>query len=306
MMDSIANFLSSDIRTATPLLLAALGLVFSERAGIVNIGTEGFMLAGALLGTVGSYYSGSVWVGALLAIATSMLFALVFAFFTVTIRASQIVVGTAMNIFAGGFTITLNRLFFGTATKLPTIDVFNKTPIPLLSKLPLIGEPLFNQSIPVYLAFLAVPVAWFVLQKTNIGLKTRAVGENPKACDTVGINVFRVRYGAILFSGLMAGFAGAFISMGQLTFFTEGMVAGRGFMALAVCVFGNYTPVGVMIAALLFGAGDALQYRLQALNMGIPYQFLVMLPYLITIAALCTLVRKSNKPASSAVAYCKE
>ncbi|MEG1449002.1 MAG: ABC transporter permease, partial [Oscillospiraceae bacterium] len=168
------------------------------------------------------------------------------------------------------------------------------------------GEALFNQSIPVYLAFLAVPVAWFVLQKTNIGLKIRAVGENPKACDTVGINVYRTRYMTVLYSGLMAGLAGAFVSMGQLSFFSEGMVAGRGFMALAAVVFGNYTPVGVMIASLVFGAGESLQYRLQALNTGIPYQFLVMLPYLITVVAICLLVRKSRKPASSAVPYVKE
>ena len=306
MIDFINNFLASDIRTATPLMLAALGLVFSERAGIVNIGTEGLMLTGALLGTVGSYYSGSVWVGALFAIGGSMLLALIFSFFTVTLKADQIVVGTALNIFAVGFTITINRLIFGGITTLPVLDVYHKLRIPLLSNIPLIGASLFNQSIPVYLALLSVPLAWFILNKSNLGLKLRAVGENPRACDTVGINVFKIRYGAILFSGAMSGLAGSFISMGQLTFFTEGMVAGRGFMALAVCVFGNYSPIGVLFAALLFGASDALQYRLQAMDIGVPYQFLVILPYVITIVALCMLVRRSNKPASSAVPYSKE
>lgn len=306
MMNFINNFIASDIRTATPLLLAALGLVFSERAGIVNIGTEGLMLTGALLGTVGSFYSGSVWVGTIVAILGTVLLALVFSFFTVTLKADQTVVGTALNILAGGLTITLNRIIFGGSTTVPVIDVYDKVPIPLLSKIPYLGESLFSQSIPVYIAFLFVPIAWFVLNKCNIGLKIRAVGENPKACDTVGINVFKVRYGAILFSGVMSGLAGAFISMGQLNFFTEGMVAGRGFMALAVCVFGNYSPIGVLLAALLFGASDALQYRLQAMSVGIPYQFLVMLPYIITVVALCILVRKSRKPACSAIPYIKE
>ncbi|MDF2674321.1 MAG: inner-rane translocator [Clostridiales bacterium] len=294
MIDVITSFLASDIRTATPILIAALGLVFSERAGIVNIGTEGFMLIGALFGVLGSYWSGSVLIGVFLAIVVTMIFSWIFAFFTITIRADQTVVGTAINIFASGLTITLNRVVFGLSTSVPKIDVFDKVAIP------------FNQSIPVYITLLAVPVAWFVLQKTNIGLKIRAVGEHPKACDTVGINVKKVRYQAVLFSGLMIGFAGSFVSMGQLSFFTEGMVSGRGFMALAAVVFGNYTPGGALFAALVFGAGDALSYRLQAANTGIPYQFLTMLPYLITVMAICMMIRKSNKPAASAVAYTKE
>ena len=306
MIDTITSFLASDIRTATPILIAALGIVFSERAGIVNIGTEGLMLIGSLVCVAGSYYTGSVLLGTIVGMIITMLFALVFGYFTITVKADQTVVGTAINIFAGGFTIALNRVLFGLNTSIPKIDVFDKVKIPILGDIPIIGDSLFNQSVPVYLAFLAVPLAWFVLQKTNIGLKIRAVGENPKACDTVGINVYKTRYMTVLYSGLMAGFAGAFVSMGQLSFFSEGMVAGRGFMALAAVVFGNYTPVGVMIASLVFGAGEALQYRLQALNTGIPYQFLVMLPYVITVVAICLLVRKSKKPASSAVPYVKE
>lgn len=223
-------------------------------------------------------------------------------FFTVSLRANQIVVGMGFNIFAGGFTITLNRLMLNGAK----ISGFPNYPIPVLSKIPIFGEALFNWPIPVYLAFIAVPLCWFVLYKTNTGLKVRAVGENPKACDTVGINVFRNRYGALIFSGMMAGIAGSFVSMGQLSSFTEGMVAGKGFMALAVCVFGNYSPVSVMLAGLLFGAADALKYRLLTTSIGGYYQFLNMLPYFITIVALCAFARKSNKPAGSGVAYRKE
>ena len=305
MLDFLTGFLASDIRTATPLLIAALGVVFSERAGIVNIGIEGFMLTGALMGVVGSWATGSVVAGTLIAMVSVMLFALVFAYFTITVGANQTVVGVAVNILAGGLTITLNRTVFGVNTSMPRIDVFDAVKIPYLSELPIVGKALFSQSIPVYIALVLVPILWFVLMKTNVGLNVRAVGDHPQACDTVGIDVVRTRYGAGLFSGLMAGFAGAFVSMGQLSFFTEGMVAGRGFIVLAAVVFGNYTPVGVLGAALLFGAGDALQYNLQAANTNILYQFLTMMPYIITLGALCGFIRRSNKPLSSGVHYRK-
>lgn len=301
-MEFITNFLQADIRTATPLLLAALGLVFSERAGIVNIGTEGIMLTGALMGCVGANMFGSAFMGAVFAMLSGAIAGIVFAFFTVTLRANQIVVGTAINIFASGFTITLNRALLNGA-KVPG---YSNVPIPLLSKIPFLGDVLFNWSIPVYIAILMVPICWFVLYKTNTGLKIRGVGEHPKASDTLGINVFRIRYGVLIFGGVMAGFAGSFVSMGQLSSFIEGMVAGKGFMAVAVCVFGNYSPVSVMLAALLFGAADALKYRLLTTSVGSFYQFLNMLPYAITIIALCVFAKRSNKPASSGVAYRKE
>lgn len=305
-MDTITSFLAADIRMATPIMIAALGIVFSERAGIINIGTEGMMLIGSLAGVIGSYYTGSVWLGALIAILVTVAFSAIFALFTVTIKADQTVIGTGMNILASGLTITVNRAIFGASTSPPKIDVFSSVPIPLLSDIPVIGPALFNQSLPVYLAFILVPVTWFVMFRTNIGLKLRAVGENPRACDTVGINVSKIRWMSVLFSGLMAGFAGAYVSMGQMSFFTEGIIAGGGFMALAAVVFGNYTPIGVMIASIVFGASSALQYSLQVLGTGIPDQLMGTLPYVITIVALCMVIRRSNKPASSAVPYIKE
>ncbi len=305
-MNILVSFLSSMIMLSTPTLIASLGIVFSERAGIVNIGTEGMMLMGALAGVIGSMVTGSVWLGALIAMIVAMLFAAIFAFFTVVVKADQTVIGTGMNILASGLTITVNRAVFGASTSPPKIDVFGKAPIPFLSDIPVLGPVLFNQPLPVYIAFLLVPAAWFVMFRTNTGLKLRAVGENPRACDTVGINVARTRFMSVLYSGLMAGFAGAFVSMGQMSFFTENMIAGGGFMALAAVVFGNYTPVGVMGAALVFGASNALKFQLQAWSTGIPSQILVMLPYIITILALCGLIRRSNKPASSAIPYVKE
>lgn len=306
MWDMISSFLASDIRTATPLLIAGLGIVFSSRAGIVNVGTEGFMLIGALAGVIGSWLSDSALVGGLFAMAVTMVIAAVFAYFTIHLRADQTVVGVAINVFAMGITISLNRIIFGANTSPPRIDVFDAVAIPGLSQIPVIGPALFNQPILCYLAFLAVPVAWYVMQKTHIGLKVRAVGESPKACDTLGISVAKVRWGAILFSGALAGLGGAFVSMGQLSFFTENMIAGRGYMVLAAVVFGRYTPVGVMIATLVFGAGDALMYQIQAANMGVPYQLSQMLPYLITLLAVCGLIRKNRSPASSGTPYVKE
>ncbi|MEA4997982.1 MAG: ABC transporter permease [Candidatus Limiplasma sp.] len=305
-MNILESFLSSVLMLSTPTLIAGLGIVFSERAGIVNIGTEGVMLVGALAGVIGSMLTGSVWLGCLFAMLISVAFAGIFAVFTVVVKADQTVIGTGMNILASGLTITVNRAVFGASTSPPKIDAFVKAPIPLLSQIPVLGTVFFNQPIPVYIAFLLVPVAWFVLFRTNIGLKVRAVGEHPRACDTVGINVARTRFLSVLYSGMMGGFAGAFVSMGQMTFFTENMIAGGGFMALAAVVFGNYTPLGVMGAALVFGTSNALKFQLQALNTGIPSQFLVMLPYLITILALCGLIGRSNKPAASAVPYVKE
>lgn len=305
----IVNFLSADLRTATPILICGLGLVFSARSGVVNIGAEGMMLIGALMGVVGSYLSGSVWVGVLAAMLSAVLVSLVFAYFTMTVRADQTVVGTAINTLGLGLTTTLSRVIFGLNTAPPQIDAFSPVVIPGLSRIPILGPVLFSQSIPVYIILLAVPVAWFVMYKTDLGLRIRAVGENPKACDTVGIPVVRTRYGAILFSGLMAGFGGAFLSLGSLSFFAENMVAGRGFMAVAAVVFGRFSPLGVLGAALVFGAGDAVMFRLQAAGTEIPHNLLLMIPYVLTILALCGVVggkQRSAGPAAAGKPYVKE
>ncbi len=305
-MNEVANFIATSVRLAAPTLLAGLGLVFSERAGIVNIGTEGLMLIGALAGVMGSLYTGNVWLGTLIAILITVLFAAVFAFFTVIIKADQTVIGTGLNLLASGLTITINRAVFGANTSPPKIDTFKTISLPVLSDIPYLGKMFFQHKIPIYLAFLLVPLAQFMMFRSNTGLKVRSVGENPKACDTVGINVTKARFLAILYSGVMAGFAGAFVSMGQLSFFTEGMIAGGGFIALAAVVFGNYTPGGVMLASLVFGASNSLMYRLQTLATGVPSQFPLMIPYIITIVSLCFVSRKSNKPAGSAIPYIKE
>lgn len=302
-MDLAASFLSSTIRMTTPLLIAGLGMVFSANAGIVNIGMEGFMLWGALAGCAGSYWTGSVVLGAIIAMLTTMILAAIFSFFSINLTADQTVVGMAVNILVSGATIALNRIIF--KSQIIVIDTFKDVPIPVLSDIPVIGV-FFNQSVVVYFAAILVPVVWYIMNRTHWGLEVRSVGENPQASDTLGISVTWTRWWTMLLSGSLAGLAGAYMSMGQLSFFAEGMVSGKGFMVLAVVVLGGYSAWGVLGASLIFGSALALQYRLQAAATGVPYQIITMLPYIITLIAVCGFIRKSRGPAASAIPYIKE
>lgn len=310
MFTQICNFIAADIRTAMPIMIAALGLVFSERAGVVNIGAEGILLFGSLAGVAGSWSFGNVWIGLLFAMFTGGLVALVFAYLTVSLYANQVVVGAAINILALGITTSLNRVIFGVNTAPPKIESFSRIQLPeFIHRIPGIGGGLvtiFSQNILVYIVFLLIPVAHFVMFKTELGLNIRGAGEYPKACDTVGINVYKIRYGTIIVSGFFCGAAGAFVSLGLLSFFMENMIAGRGFIALAAVAFGRYTPFGILGASLLFGGGLALESRLQTLGTGIPYQFFLMIPYVLTILALVGLGGKNKGPAAGGVPYLKE
>ncbi|MEL7610198.1 MAG: ABC transporter permease [Bacillota bacterium] len=305
-MGFIVNLLSSDIRLAVPILIAALGLCYSERAGIVNIGAEGIMLIGALTGYIGSYYLNSSWGGLAAAMIVGLAIGLLFAFLVITLRANQTVVGAALNIFGSGITIMLNRIIFGMNAQRPTVQTFGTLNLGALSNIPVAGPIFFSHNILVPLSVCVLVISYIVLFKTKLGLKIRAVGENPKACDTLGINVYRIRYGTVLYSTLMCGAAGAYLSLAQVTCFTEGMTAGRGFIALAAVVFGRWNPLGVLLAVLVFGLGEALQIRLDLMQTGIPYQILQMLPYVLTILALVGAVGKAKAPAASGIAYKKE
>lgn len=302
-MDILINFLAADIRMALPILIAGLGIVISERAGVVNIGCEGMMLMGSLMGVVGSYYSESALVGALAAMLSGVVVAGLFALFSIGFYANQNVIGIAINTLALGFTTTMNRVIFGVDAGVKKIAGFDVIAVPVLSQIPFLGEIVFNQSVLWYAAVFLVAGSYFVLYHTAIGLKIRAVGENPKACLTVGIKVNKLRVATIIYSGLLSGLAGAYVSMGQVSFFTEDMVAGRGYMALAAVVFGRYNPLGVFGACLLFGIGDSLKYLLSGMGINVAHQWLSMLPYMITIIALCGLIGKSNKPAASGILY---
>lgn len=298
MFDVLTRLLSTTLIMATPMLVAAMGTLFIERSGIINIGNEGFMIMGALMGVVGSYVSGSAFVGALVAMLSAGALGLVFAFFTITLRANQVVTGLAVNAIAAAVTSLLFRQIFGLSASVPRIETFETLPVPLLRDIPVLGV-LFEQTAVGYLAFLLVPLTTFVLRRTRLGLTVRSVGENPLCCDTLGIHVQRTRYLSVLYGSMMAGLGGAFVSMGQLSFFTVGMIAGRGYMTLAAIVFGNYTPWGIMLACVLFGAVSSLQYMLQATSSLIPYQLWVSFPYLFAVLALCLYRTRSKAPACS-------
>ena len=298
MFDVLTRLLSTTLIMATPMLVAAMGTLFIERSGIINIGNEGFMIMGALMGVVGSYVSGSAFVGALVAMLSAGALGLVFAFFTITLRANQVVTGLAVNAIAAAVTSLLFRQIFGLSASVPRIETFETLPIPLLRDIPVLGV-LFEQTAVGYLAFLLVPLTTFVLRRTRLGLTVRSVGENPLCCDTLSIHVQRTRYLSVLYGSMMAGLGGAFVSMGQLSFFTVGMIAGRGYMTLAAIVFGNYTPWGIMLACVLFGAVSSLQYMLQATSSLIPYQLWVSFPYLFAVLALCLYRTRSKAPACS-------
>jgi len=298
--------LSAALRMSIPILFSALGGMFSERSGVVNIGLEGIMIVGALFGVVGSYFSGNHWIGMLCAVLAGMVIALLFAFITITIKIDQIVSGIAINMLAVGLTSFLYRALFGITTVPIKVDAFSVYKIPILSDIPIIGPILFTQTVLVYIALILVPITSFLLFNTMWGLKIRSVGEHPKAADTVGINVIRIRYIGVIISGALAGAGGAFLSLGQFNMFVDNMVSGRGFIAVAAIIFGKWKPKGILIASLIFGVADALQIRLQAAGVNLPYQLLLMFPYVITIIALTGLVGKSKAPKSLGKPYYKQ
>jgi len=300
-----AAFLAAGVRLSTPLIFAAIGGIFSERSGVVNIGLEGMMLSGAFAGVVGAFYTGNAWLGVLAAIAAGALMALIHAFLSVTIRGNQIVSGVAINILALGLTTYSLRLIWGLQDK-PRVPGFAVWKIPLLGDIPFIGEVLFQHIPLVYLAFVLIPMAHFVLFRTSWGLSLRSVGEHPRAADTLGINVLRTRYMCVLISGALAGLGGAFLSIGQLQTFMENMSAGRGFIALAALIFGKWMPARTMAACLLFGSAQAAIVRIPALNYSVSPQLLSMFPYLLTLLAFIGLVGKTTPPAAIGTPYVKE
>lgn len=284
------------LRVASPIMLAAIGGMYSDLAGAVNIGLEGLMLISAFFAVVVSALSGSAWLGLLAGVTASLLLALLLAFFSLNLKSDIIIAGFALTILAQGLSIFLLSNWFGDKGTFfsPDIKPLPELFIPFLGKIPVVGAILDGQNILVYAGLVFVILSHYVIYKTPFGLHLRSVGENPEAAASVGINVRRVQYIALLISGLFAGLAGANLSLGYLTIFVRNMTAGRGFIALAAVLFGGRKPFGVMLAALLFGFADSLGNRLQSLNM--PSQLVLMLPYAFTIVAMVILaVRKQKK-----------
>jgi simple sugar transport system permease protein len=298
--------LTAGIRMSVPLILGSVGEVVSEKTGVLNIGLEGQMLTAALISFIGAYYTGSLTLGILAGGISGMLGALVIAFWSVSRRQDQSVVGIMFNIFAIGFTNFLYRAIFGVSTNKAKVEILPTIEIPGLSRIPWLGEILFRQNMLVYLALIAAFLVLFVLRRTKFGLQIEATGENPKAAQASGIRVRRVRYSGSLFCGFMAGIGGAFLSCGIVGTFTENMSAGRGFICLAVTILARWNPALAVVAALLFGTVQALQLRLQALGSTLPYQFFVALPYVVTLVSLAVFGWNIHAPSDLGQPYNEE
>jgi simple sugar transport system permease protein len=303
---NLAGLLQSSLLKAVPITLAALSGLLAERAGVVNIAIEGMMLAGAMTGALVGSVTGSLWLGLLAAIAAGALLGLIHGVLSITYTTNQIVSGTVINIFATGLTSYISAKFLQVYEQLNNPGLFPNWKIPLLSKIPFLGPVLFDNNLFIYALFLSLFVLQGALFYTRWGLRYRAVGEHPKAADTLGINVFQTRYIAVLLSGMMAGFAGGYLTLGSVGRFDEVMTAGRGFIGLAALIFGNWMPFGAFGSGLLFGFADSLASKLAILGLQIPSQFLLMAPYIATMLVLAGVVGRGQMPAADGEPYTKE
>jgi len=292
-------FLDATIRTATPLAYAALGEVVTERSGVINIGLEGIIIAGCLGGLIAAGAGGPT-VGFLGGALAGLLMAALFALFVLRLKADAIITGTALTLLGLGLTGTLYRGVFGLEGAALSTPSIAPIALPGLSSLPLVGPVFFTQTVMTYLLYLLVPLLAWWLARTHTGLALRAIGESRTAAHAAGIAVDRIRWGAILFGGVMGGLCGATLVLAQVGTFTEGMSAGRGFIAIAIVVLGRWRVVGTALAALLFGGAFALQYLLQAAGWALPYQLFLALPYLLTLVLLAALRGRAEAPAELA------
>ncbi|MFN7126644.1 sugar ABC transporter permease [Rhizobium sp. TH135] len=318
--DMLISILGSTIRLSIPLILAALAGLYSERAGVFDIGLEGKMLAAAFAAACVAYLTGSAWLGLFSGIAVSLVFSLIHGFASITNRGNQIVSGVALNFVAAGLTVVLGQAWFGQGGRTPQVSGDGRfAPIILpgadmMREVPIIG-PLYSNvisgnNILTYIAFLAVPISWWVLYRTRFGLRLRAVGENPGAVDTAGISVTFLRYRAVLVAGLLCGIAGTYLAIAQSAAFIKDMSAGKGFIALAALIFAKWKPVPVMFACLLFGFLDALANFMQGKEIPVigevPVQLFQALPYILTCILLAGFIGSANPPKAGGVAYSKE
>ncbi|WP_136518835.1 MULTISPECIES: ABC transporter permease [Cellulomonas] len=303
----VTRLVGGSVLLAVPIVFGALGGVVGERAGVVNIAIEGQLLAGAFCAAVAGTVTGSPWAGLLAAVVAGVLVSLVLGVFAITYRVNQVIVGVVLNVLVIGLTSFLySQVLVPNAETLNATTRFSRIAIPLLADIPVVGPALFNQSVVVYLMYLAVPAIWFALARTRWGLRLRAVGEHPKAADTVGIKVGRTRYLALVVAGAIAGVGGAFYTVVSVSSFGKEMTAGAGFIALAAVIFGKWDPVRAALAALLFGFASNLEGALSIVGAPVPSQFMLMLPYVVTIFAVAGLVGRSRAPAASGQPYVKE
>ncbi|MEO6445391.1 MAG: ABC transporter permease [Gemmatimonadaceae bacterium] len=299
MNDVVTPFLEATVRTATPLALAALGETLGQKAGVINVGLEGVIIAGSL-GAVVAAGAGGVTIGLLGAGLAGLLTALVFGVFVLWLRTDQIITGTALTLGALGLTSTLYHTVYGAGGAALSIPTLRPVALPGLSFIPVVGPALFHQPVVTYLAYLVAGVMWWFFYRTHAGLALRAVGERPEAAQTAGIDPRRIQWLAVMASGVLGGLAGGSLVLAQVGTFTDGMSAGRGFIAIAIVALGRWHPFGVLGAACLFGVASALQFLFQSTGSSLPYQLFLALPYVLTLVMLAGGTRGARAPAALA------
>ncbi len=301
------GFFAAMIRIATPLIFATLGELFAERSGVLNLGIEGIMLLSAMTGFSAAYFTGSLWIGIAAAMLTGALAGALMGLLTVTFGLSQHVSGLGLTLLCSGLAFYFYRVIFGQPASPPNIVPFATEPLPVLSEIPFLGPVLFDQYALVYVALLLIPLSAFLLYRTPWGLNLRSVGESPHAADSAGVSVAAVRYQALILSGMLMSVGGAFLSMAQFNAFTFGVISGRGWVCIALVVFGQWSPWRSAVAAFLFAFIDALQLRLQASAViDVPYQVFLMMPFVLTIVAMAALSRNARAPAALLTPFRKE
>lgn len=301
----IITLLVSGLRLSTPLLFAALGEKIAERAGVLNLGVEGMMIMGAFAGFMGAVISGNIAIGFLFGIVSGAIMAALMGFLNLTLRTNQLVAGLAIWLLGLGLTAFLYRLIFGIGVS-PYVKPLGPTYIPGLTEIPFVGPVLFNHDPIVYIGWAMVPILYILLFKTKLGLKIRTVGENPKQADTQGVSVVRIRYLAVMIGGAMAGMGGAYLVLVMSGEFVEGMTNARGWIALALVIFGRWHPIGIFGACVLFGMVDAMQFSFQAAGVKAPHQLMLMLPYIMAIAVMAFTYKRTLQPAAIGVPYSRE
>lgn len=301
----LVGILAATVRLSVPILFATLGEAIGQRSGVLNLSVEGMMTMGAFGGFTTVYFTGNLWLGVLASMILSGLIGLIMAFLSITARVNQAVAGVMIGIFSYGLVAFLMSVIYGGNYPLAR-ELFGEITIPLVSQIPVVGPVFFKQNILGYSAFLLAPILAFFLFRTNSGTKIIAVGENPAAADTLGIRVYLVRYLAVFFGGVMSGLGGAYLSLAYSNTLSWDIVAGRGWIAIALVIFGRWNPLYILGGVLLFSFVDALQLNLQSVGFNIPYQLLNMLPYILTIVALISLSRKTTAPSALGKPYERE
>ncbi len=304
----IVSILAGMLRATTPILFAALGELVTERSGVMNMGIEGTMLMGAFVGFLVAHNTGSLWVGVGASLVAGVVMGLIMAVMASTLKVDQVVAGLALNLLSSGITFYWYRVAFQgrDIQNIPTVSTFQTIKLPLLSEIPYLGEFLFSQYALTYLALLMVPATWFFLYRTKYGLQIRCLGENPRVIDMRGVNVTRLQYGAVIFGGMMAGVGGGFLTLVSTGLFVPEITAGRGWLALVMVMAGNWRPLRIMIAALIFGLLDSFQLHVQGIGGDLPYQVFLALPYIVGIVLLIGGRIRSEAPLSLGIPYSRD